>query len=385
MKKLLHRIENGYCPLPVALALLMILGYGLVVRRLGIYWDDWAYLWTKFELGAAGMERHFSFSRPLAGQIQNIVMTFTGKNPLTIQLYGLLMRTGCATLVGWLVFRIWNTDKLNAALAATFFIVYPGFTMQPIALNFGFSYLLLSLLLISFSLTLRVIRTGRYRLPLTIGALSLSAVNLFASEYFFLLELLRPLLICLKVRHQADEEKAVIKRTTQYSAPYLLLFMAGVLYRAFFNRTQTLHYDFSLLSQLKQAPLQTTVDYFAAIARDLFAVTVQAWGKALQLPSQSQLGSQTFAVYLAVIGLALGITTALFFIYSSRRKEKPSPDSVQMMLTGLIAMLLGGQPFWLTQSWLSFVFPNSRYTLPFLLGMALFMTGLFRFFMRTER
>ena len=78
--------------LPLLLIFLAVLSYGLVIRKLGIYWDDWAYLWTKMELGYADTVRNISFSRPLTGQIQNIVMDITVKNPFYIHIYVLSMR-----------------------------------------------------------------------------------------------------------------------------------------------------------------------------------------------------------------------------------------------------------------------------------------------------
>ena len=234
--------------LPILLALIAFLSYGLVIRKLGIYWDDWAYLWTKMELGYAGVVRHFSFSRPLAGQIQNLVMQLTGMNPLVIQLYGLLMRVICSALVGLLVYRL-SLKKVFPGLAAgLLFMTYPGFTMQPIALNFGFSYLLISLLTLSFLISLRKAETPRWHWGWTLLGLLLAAVNLFASEYFFMLELLRPILIWGTCTQLGLTGKERWQRLVRVELPYALMLGLGVIYRLFFNQTQTLHYEFSLVA-----------------------------------------------------------------------------------------------------------------------------------------
>ncbi len=47
----------------------------------------------------------------------------------------------------------------------------------------------------------------------------------------------------------------------------------------------------------------------------------------------------------------------------------------EMILIGLVSLVFAGQPFWLTGTHLSFVFQNSRYTLPFMLGISLIWTG----------
>ena len=112
--------------LPLLLIFLAVLSYGLVIRKLGIYWDDWAYLWTKMELGYAGIVRHFSFSRPLAGQIQNLVMEITGKNPLWIQIYGLSMRVICASLLGFCFIKSGRGSISRHQFAVCFFLSIPA-------------------------------------------------------------------------------------------------------------------------------------------------------------------------------------------------------------------------------------------------------------------
>lgn len=47
-----------------------------------------------------------------------------------------------------------------------------------------------------------------------------------------------------------------------------------------------------------------------------------------------------------------------------------------MIGIGVLAVLLAGQPFWLTESPINFVFQNGRYTLPFMPGISLFLAGL---------
>ncbi|MHC1773134.1 MAG: hypothetical protein AB9907_15660 [Flexilinea sp.] len=209
MKQKLKEFHLPFFILPLVLFLFVFLSYGIVAGKLGIYWDDWAYLWTRLELGYDGLVRHFSFSRPVAGQLHNIAILLTGKNPLRIQIFGLVMRIIGSGSVGYLVYRIWNKDSYLASICALFFVAYPGFTMQPIAINFGFSYFLIAILCFSLVLTIEAIRSPSRRILYELSALLLSAINLFASEYFFLLELLRPLLIWTET---AKSEKNFLQR-----------------------------------------------------------------------------------------------------------------------------------------------------------------------------
>jgi len=366
--------------LPLLLIFLAVLSYGLVIRKLGIYWDDWAYLWTKMELGYAGIVRHFSFSRPLAGQIQNLVMEITGKNPFYIQIYGLSMRVICASLLGLLFHQIWPGQYFAASVCSLLFFIYPGFTMQPIALNFGFSYLLMSILFLSFLLMIRVLHHSNHRFLLTIVALILSTINLFASEYFFMLEFIRPVLIWIDLSNQNLSGREGRKQTFRIEFPYFCILLIGIIYRLFFNKTQTLHYEFSLIDELKISPLGAISGYFVSIANDLFKVLFAGWGRIFDFPEKQVLGEKTFIGYCLVCLLGF-LLTALFLFLITKHKATPNQKvGIQLIVTGLIALILAGQPFWLTKSYLSFVFPNSRYTLPFLLGMSFFWTGILLLF-----
>lgn len=375
MKQKLKEFHLPFFILPLVLILFVFFSYGIVAGKLGIYWDDWAYLWTRLELGYEGLVRHFSFSRPVAGQLHNLAILLTGKNPLRIQMFGLAMRVIGSSMVGTLVYRIWNRDSFLASLCALFFIAYPGFTMQPIAINFGFSYFLIAILCLSFVLTIEAVRNPSRRILYELTALLLAAVNLFASEYFFLLELLRPLLIWTEISKNVPESGGRFRKTLQREIPYAALFVLGSVYRAFFNRTQTLHYDFSLLAELKLNPLKAIGGYLSAIIADCYKVVVPAWLRVFEFPKPELLGERTFLVYCAVC-LIIFLLVLCYFLFLKKSPESGRKKSaIELILIGSISLLLAGQPFWLTNTTLSFVFQNSRYTLPFMLGVSFIWTG----------
>ncbi len=380
MREKLRKLSLPFWCLPLLLLIFSFLSYGILSRKLGIYWDDWAYLWTRLELGYEGLLRHFSFSRPVAGQIHNLAMLLTGKSPERIQLFGMVMRAAGAAMVALLIRRTWK-QNFSAAAGALLFIAYPGFTMQPIAINFSFSYFLIGILCLSFVLTLEAERHPVRRVPYTIFALLLAAVNLFASEYFFLLELLRPLFIWITLRQDERRQtrsnlRAQWGRTLKAELPYAVVFLSGTVYRAFFNRTQTLHYEFSLLESFQLDPAGTIGTYLGTIFSDCFKVLVSAWLRVFEFPDSATLGRQTFLAY-GMICVALALLTGLFLAFLRKSaQDQQKTVCFEMIGIGAISLLLAGQPFWLTGTYLSFVFQNSRYTLPFMLGVSLIGAGL---------
>ena len=356
----------------VPLGLFVLLSYGLLLNRLGFYWDDWPYVWTRLELGYHGLLRHFSFSRPVAGQIHNLAILLTDGSPLLAQAWGLCMQVFGSFCAGLLVREIWPKKNFAALLTALLFLAYPGFTMRPIAINFSFSYFLMGMLFLSFILSVRAARGAEPRWLLITAACLISLLNLFASEYFFLLELLRPCF--LAAAGEIRNQKSGIRNWKTF-IPYALIFAAGILYRMFFNRTQTLHYEFKLLTDFKAAPLPTIGNYLLQMGKDCLRVIFEAWATVFEFPNAAEFGSRSTLMYI-LICIGAFTAAAVFLFLFSREGSGKSRDNRDMLLIGIFALLLAGQPFWLTESVIHFVFQNCRYTLPFMLGISLILSSL---------
>ncbi len=363
-----------YAAVLLPLCAFVLLSYGLLLRKLGFYWDDWPYIWTRLELGYHGLLRHFSFSRPVAGQLHNIAILITNGSPLLTQVYGLIAQVFGSFFAGLLVREVWPEKRFAAALTALLFLAYPGFTMRPIAVNFSFSYFLMGMLCLSFVLSVRVQRGTGNRLLLTAAACVICLLNLFASEYFFLLELLRPCFLAAALSAVPSGTADRARKVIRSALPYAAVFACGMLYRLFFNKTQTLHYDFKFLTDLKAAPLTAIAAYLARMGKDCLRVIFEAWGTVLQFPDPSDFGSRSTAMY-ALICAAVFTAVLVFLLYTVRREEVRPQGNTAMFCIGVFALLLAGQPFWLTESLINFVFQNCRYTLPFMLGVSLILAS----------
>ena len=364
------------------LCLFVLASYGLLLNKLGFYWDDWPYVWTRLELGYHGLLRHFSFSRPVAGQLHNLAILITNGSPLLAQIWVLLMQVFCSFCAGFLVKEVWPGKKFAAVLTALLFLAYPGFTMRPIAINFSFSYFLMGMLFLSFILSIRAAKGAKHGVLMVVCACLISLLNLFASEYFFLLELLRPcfLYAALEEDNAGHSNSYVIRLTSSLKKclPHLFVFAAGIIYRVFFNKTQTLHYDFKLLSDFKAAPVSTVLNYLVQMAKDCLRVIFEAWGTVFQFPNSDEFGSRSTLMYFLICAgvCVICFISLLLFADENTNKIHRRRDNIFMLLIGVFALLLAGQPFWLTESAIHFVFQNCRYTLPFILGVSLILTSL---------
>ncbi|MHC1773135.1 MAG: hypothetical protein AB9907_15665 [Flexilinea sp.] len=151
--------------------------------------------------------------------------------------------------------------------------------------------------------------------------------------------------------------------------------MLATVYRVFFNQTQTLHYDFNLLTELKINPLKAVGNYFAAIITDCYKVIVPAWLRVFEFPKAETLGERTFLVYCAVCLFIFLLVLSYFLLLKKSPESGRKKSAIALILIGSISLILAGQPFWLTNTPLSFIFQNSRYTLPFMLGVSFIWTG----------
>ena len=201
------KVKKGlpFYTLLIPLSCFVLLSYGLLINKLGFYWDDWPYVWTRLELGYHGLLRHFSFSRPVAGQLHNLAILITNGSPLAAQIWGLAWQVFGSFCAGCLVREVWPRKRFAAVLTALLFLAYPGFTMRPIAINFSFSYFLMGMLFYSFILSVRALRSTERRTLRIIVASLIALLNLFASEYFFLLELLRPFFMLAAAAEGSEE------------------------------------------------------------------------------------------------------------------------------------------------------------------------------------
>jgi uncharacterized membrane protein YidH (DUF202 family) len=365
---------------PGLLLLIAIVAYGLSFRRMGFFWDDWWFLWIAKSAGPEGLVRYFSTNRPFYGQIVALTTSLLGTSAWQWQLFGIFCRWLSAVALWMLLSSLWPHDRRPALWAALFFLVFPGFYMQSIGINFGHFYLIFSCLLFSWVLSIRAQRDGKRYWLYTIPALLLSLVNLLAMEYFFVLELLRVALHALALQEDYPRRKDLLKHSARATVPYWVLFILVVLWRVFFFQYQNTNYEYSLLSELKAAPLAAVWGLIRSILTDTWFATGISWAQVFRFPAEGPGWARIMIYFSAVVVIASGVVFA--FLHLSRRPEEktrrvsPYRDAIQLIGLGIAALLLAGWPFWLVKAPVSFDFPYNRFVIPFMLGSALLLAGL---------
>ncbi len=354
---------------PFILLAVAILCYGLLIPALGFFW----------EYGVDGLERYFSTNRPYWGLLFRLTMPLLGGSPWAWQLFGLVWRWLSAVLLWLLLRRIWKPVPQVALWASLLFLVYPGFQQQHIPIIYGHLFLVFCCYLLSMYLNIWAMTAhSRWRWAGHALALVLGLYQMLAMEYFFLLELLRPLVIWLAFEEDSLLARNRLKRTVLGWLPYIAVFGAAFIWRAFFFSFQTENYRMVFLDQLKEAPIPALGHLLENIAQSFWVVLGQAWGSAFRIPDVNTLGLKSTALTAAVILTAL--VFVLFILIVGRRgrevvQSRKSTWAMGAVGLGLLAFLLGGVPSWSIDVLPQLIFALDRFTLPFLLGASILLVG----------
>jgi hypothetical protein len=355
--------------IPLALLGLCLVSYGLLIPWLGFYWDDLAFQWISQKLGTGGLVRYFNSARPVWGLFIRADLALLGSRPWVWQLFGIFWRWLCSVMLWAFLRLLWPKRSRLAVWPAFLFAVYPGFDQQYIPINFGHFFMVYTSLLFSFGAMLAAARRlGRFWIWSGL-ALLFSAVNLLCMEYFFLLDLLRPVLLYFVAAETVRGWMPRLRRVMAQWAPYLVVFLGVAFWRAFLFKNQTLGNQPKVLGLLAADPINAGLQLGATILQDLYQVAVLSWSQIFHLPDAAILGARTTLLYVFVtLAVTLAVFVYLWRLDHGAGEEHAGRDFFAPVVLGLIGLLIAGWPFWLTQLVVGLRQPNSRFTLPFTLG-----------------
>ena len=381
MTRLVERIKTFHFPeytIPLALLAVTGLAYGVLIPWLGFYWDDWAFIYIGKQLGSEGLARYFATNRPFWGMIYQFTTAVIGPQPWKWQVFGLVWRWLASLSLWYFVRQLWPRRREAALWAALLFIVFPALRQQPIAILYGHFFIVMTAFLLSLALMLKAVRdTGRFWLWAGLS-LALSLVNLLCMEYFFLLDLLRPVLLWAAFAGEAETFKGSVKTALKRWLPWLGLFIAVLVWRQFFFQYQNTNYDFLLMDNLKADFFGTLGMLIALVFKDIWTITFAAWGDAFTLPDPAVFGRSTMSLYAGIVLAVLG-GLAPFLLRQREEENAPKNDrrwAWNAVLIGILGLLIAGLPFWLTGLQIGLRFPNDRFSISFMLGACFFLTGL---------
>jgi len=366
---------------PLALLALAAASFGLLIPRLGLYWDDWSQLLVSRLYGLSGYWPYFASDRPLSAWTHILLVPLLGVNPLHWQIFTLGLRWLTACAMVWAFCALWPNARRQVVFAAFLFLVYPAFTQQSDAVAYHQHWLQYLIFFISIGAMIQSVRwrsqprrAGAY----TALALVTLALHCSITEFFSGVELVRPLLLWFLVSPTESSPRRRLVKTLRLYWPYFALLLAYVLWRLVFLRFpgEDSH-PALLLEQFRTEPFSAlaTLGQFAGV--DMLYILVGSWANVFDLRlAEAQLPTILFSWLLA-----LGVAVAIF-VYLARLRD-PDPEGEigkdwtrQAVLVGALVTLLGPAPIWVTGNQLiNPDFHADRFGLVAMTGAALLFTA----------
>ena len=349
------------------------IAYGIWIPFLGYYGDDWSYIWLSFKVH--DLVHFFEGNRANLVYFYNIVNSILGPTPWHWHLFILFLRWINIMAFWWLLCSLWGKENRVVQFAALFYAVYPGFYLQANAVTFSLVFFLLTVFILSFITIFYAIRYPRFFIPLTLLGLALSFINLTASEYFYFLELLRPLIIWQAV-NQWTGTLGRVRRTFSYSSSYILLFITVSIWRAFNQAQINRYYQISLLDHLQQDFIPAFQNLVGKVVTDSYHTMIYSWINIFHPEEASRQNSTFLVLYIAFI-----LAGILIVAYAGWKNHPPANQnnfniSFQMIIVGILSALLAGIPFWLTDIKIVHDYSTTRFYLPFMMGSVMLVAGL---------
>ena len=374
--------------IPVLLLLLCLASYGLTVRSLGFYWDDWPGLYVTRYLGHQDVKDYLSSDRPATAALFSLTAPLLGSDPRKAHLFALILRWAVAVAAWWTLLGIWPERRLEAAAIGCLVAVYPGFSLHSIAwIHSQGVYVPLLLSFFSFGAMVWSVRAGSGGWPLAVAGVLTAASGMLLVEYFIGLEFLRPLVVWSAF--ETKDRRQRIRRAFLVSLPYLAATVLIAGSRLLLFHSSRAATDQSLLAHsLLAQPGAQIFQRVHHLVTDIVQAGLMTWTGTF---SSSLFTSESSMAWVICLLVLAGVTclTALWLAYL--RTLETQPDISQSswpryaVVGGLLAMLFGGLPVWAANRHIVLGELSDRYSLPLMLGACLFAVGLIRMSVRTSR
>ncbi len=383
MKKLtLHLTDRT---VPVLLALVTLLSYGLVLTRLGFYWDDWAFAFLSHFYGPAELIKAFSAYRPFLGPIFFLTTTLFDSVPLLWQLFGLVIRFTTAFACWWMLLQIWPNHK-NQILAVTLiFLVYPGYSQQWVALTHTNQELIpLIAYLFSIGLTARAIRNPSARRWNTILALLLQVIGLFTTEYFVGFEVIR--LGVILILTEPGSFFLRLKRSLLLWLPYVLVWLVnGAWLFSFYRSGQYQSYGMEGVQAFNGKPIQVIGTLLTEAIQTIITASLYAWNQVFNL-FRLPAGGSIFLTGLGILILGFLLVGAFRLLVDfAHENEDDNRWTFQAIALGIVAILVGRLPSWVAGLPFLVKYDYDRFFLSIMLGASLLMVGVLELIIKSGK
>lgn len=373
MKKLLRSYAN-YQFTPVILAFLVLLSYALFIPSMGYFMDDWYLIWFKHIFGASQYPAYFSVDRPLMGYFYVAANYLLGnsESALVWQLFGVITRWLCVYALWGFLNTLWPDAKRQNTLVVLLAAVFPGFTQQWIAIIYSFFFTCLAGFFLSLTLMLKAVRTPNRFWFYMIFSLLTGVYSYAAAEFYFGLELIRPVVLWIEYSRSLPAFKARLLKTIKSYWIYFVAFLSYAIWRTFFF--VSVNHGVMVNEKLKNSPFLVVAELLKKIYQAGVDSTVNAWFNPLNLENYPTHGIIPLVILAVVFVTFILISIWLFQISKEdlpNRADHENSWNKEAFWLSLAALVVSVIPFWGADLPIDYVYPYDRFLLAYLFGSCL--------------
>ena len=377
IRRLVSHLSNPYLLAALSLGAVNFAAYGLLAPWLGLYGDDWSYIWLLFK--GPGMLTFLKANREAFIPFYEALARVLGPYPITWLFYMLLVRW-INSYGFWLILnKLWPGQQRYIMMAALLYAVYPGFYLNSAAVNISMFLVVMTFFLYSIYLHLVWEETGRKKWLLLVFAGVFSIANITLTEYFFFMELIRPFIIYIFVTHSYSNVRSMLKETLKSWSPFLISFLFVLTWRTMFQSKINGRFSLELWEDFKFSPFSTLITQIQRMLFDLFDSGLRIWFQAVYPENLLNLPNAPIYVFFVVLIILAFLIFAIQQIVHKRPQIEPLRPHLALFFFGLgvLWFIISGWSIWLAKLEIHPTdFSTTRFREPFMPGAALIITSL---------
>lgn len=372
---MLNKLSKSAWLPPALLFFFALISFGIYIPRLGLFGDDWIYLYSYHVAGSAGYPAFVAYDRPFSAWIYQLTSTFFAERVWAYHTFLFFLRWLSGVLLWLILTIIWPNKSRQIVSIAILFTIYPAFLQQAIPLEFILHFTTLDAFLLSVYCMMLAFQHPKRWLWFTLAGVVLASCH-FSLEYFVGLELARPVILyVLMNRNLEEDQRFPYLRLIKSWLPYLGMLVMFMIWRVFVFKFPSYRPHF--FQDFVSAPGEAVREFLSRVIADAKIVFFSSWSQIFQ--PTGMMVSRLFWVLLAVTFMV-----SLVSLYLLRRGKKNVGNQTFMpdrwpliaILTGIFLFFINGWPFWVTKVPLELAFPWDRTMLAFLLASSFWIVGL---------
>jgi hypothetical protein len=381
----MHRISPLFTIItPLAFLILLLLSFGLMIPWLGFYWDDWPVILASRLQGVGAFWDFYRYERPLSAWTYITTIPILGTRPIVWHIFTLLLRWVTVVGMWWSLHGVWPQRKREVTWMALLFAIYPIFSQQSVSVAFSQHWICYALYFLSLGTMIYSIRKPRLFWHFNLIGVLATLVNMLTLEYFWGLEILRPVFIWLVYGEYELAGRRRLWATLKLWLPYLIVLVVIITLRVMYMEVLRVANEPSLLLAFGENPFATITQFLQISIQDMINNLMGAWYQVIN-PTDLVLTDRP-VLFSLLISFLTAVMTFFFLLRLSASDSENSSSLLdqrwvkQPIVVGVLGVILGPIPVWIIERQSLFGLYSGRFALAAMFGLSILVVGLLEWF-----